>query len=93
MLGGDEHTTAGSTKAVQPPPSSKRAKTNEIAADPKRIITSWSLNCSRMSSQMGVGGSSAIAVGLSVDVLPGAAQRLSYHFCHAFLLMLLLVRL
>jgi hypothetical protein len=54
-------TTAGSTKALQPPSSSKKASTKETTADPRSIITSWSLNCSRMSSQMGVGGSSGMA--------------------------------
>jgi hypothetical protein len=54
-------TTNGSTKAVHPSPSSNKAKTNEMAADPSRMMTSWSLNCSRMSSQMGVGGSSGSA--------------------------------
>jgi hypothetical protein len=61
-LRGGIRTTAGSTKAVQPSPSSKRASTNETAAEPSRMMTSWSLNCSRMSSQMGVGGSSGSAV-------------------------------
>jgi hypothetical protein len=61
-LRGGIRTTAGSTKAVQPSPSSNRASTNETAAEPSRMMTSWSLNCSRMSSQMGVGGSSASAV-------------------------------
>ena len=55
-------TTAGSTNAVQPSSSSKRASAKDTAADPSRMITSWSLNCSRMSSQMGVGGSSGSAV-------------------------------
>lgn len=55
-------TTAGSTKAVQPSSSSKRASTNDTAAEPSKMMTSWSLNCSRMSSQMGVGGSSGSAV-------------------------------
>ncbi len=54
-------TTAGSTKAVQPSSWSKRARTNETAAEPRRMMTSWSLNCSKMSSQMGVGGSSGNA--------------------------------
>lgn len=34
------------------------------------MMTSWSLNCSRTSSQSGVGGSSGIAVALSVLVPP-----------------------
>jgi hypothetical protein len=38
--GANGHTTAGSTKADQPPSSSKRANTNEIAADPRRMMTS-----------------------------------------------------
>lgn len=54
-------TTAGSTKAVQSSPSSKRAKTNEIAAEPRRMRTSWSLNCSRTSFQRGVASSSSRA--------------------------------
>lgn len=53
--------TAGSTKALHPPSSSKSARTNEIAAEPRRMRTSWSLNCSRMSCHIGVGGSSGIA--------------------------------
>ena len=32
-----------------------------MAADPSRMMTSWSLNCSRTSSQRGVGGSSGRA--------------------------------
>lgn len=54
-------TTAGSTNALHPPSSSNRASTKEMAAEPRRIRTSWSLNCSRMSSHRGVGGSSGIA--------------------------------
>lgn len=54
-------TTAGSTNALQPPSSSNKARPNDTAAEPRRIITSWSLNCSKMSSQMGVGGSSGMA--------------------------------
>jgi hypothetical protein len=69
-----QRTTAGSTKADQPPSSSKRARTKEIAADPRRMMTSWSLNCSRMSSQIGVGGSSAMAGGVLDFDLLGAAQ-------------------
>lgn len=57
-------TTAGSTNAVQPSSFSNSASTNETAAEPSRMMTSWSLNCSRMSSQMGVGGSSGSAVSL-----------------------------
>ena len=53
--------TTGSTKAVHPSSSSNRARTNEMAADPSRMMTSWSLNCSRTSSHSGVGGSSGIA--------------------------------
>jgi hypothetical protein len=55
-------TTAGSTNAVQPSSSSKRARTKDTAAEPRRMMTSWSLNCSRISSQMGVGGSSGSAI-------------------------------
>ena len=55
-------TTAGSTNALQPPSSSMRARANDTAAEPRRMMTSWSLNCSSMSSQRGVGGSSGIAV-------------------------------
>lgn len=55
-------TTAGSTKAVHPSSSSKRASTKDTAAEPNKMMTNWSLNCSRMSSQMGVGGSSGSAV-------------------------------
>lgn len=54
-------TTMGSTNALQPPSSSNRARTKEMAAEPRRMRTSWSLNCSRMSSHRGVGGSSAMA--------------------------------
>lgn len=62
----EERTTAGSTKAVQSSLSSNRAKTKETAADPRRMRTSWSLNCSRINSQRGVGGSSARARGMLV---------------------------
>jgi hypothetical protein len=55
-------TTAGSTNAVQPSSFSKSASTKDTAAEPSRMMTSWSLNCSRISSQMGVGGSSGSAV-------------------------------
>jgi hypothetical protein len=51
-------TTTGSTKAVQSSPSSNNASTNEIVADPRRIRTSWSLNCSSTNFHKGVGGSS-----------------------------------
>src|SRR6185312_8871217 len=44
-----EPTTPGSTKAVQSSPPSKSARTNDRAADPSRISTSWSLNCSSIS--------------------------------------------
>lgn len=53
--------TRGSTNAlhqVDPSESSKRARTNETTAEARRMRTSWSLNCSRMSSHSGVGGSS-----------------------------------
>ena len=56
-----ERTTTGSTNAVQSSLSSKRARTKDTMAEPSRIKTSWSLNCSRTSSQSGVGGSSARA--------------------------------
>lgn len=56
------HTTAGSTKAVLSLPSSNRASTKEIPADASNMITSWSLNCSRISCQRGVGGSSGRAI-------------------------------
>lgn len=61
-------TTAGSTNAVHPSSSSKSARTNDTAAEPSKMRTSWSLNCSRMSSQMGVGGSSGSAVTWSARV-------------------------
>ena len=57
-----KHTTTGSTNAVQSSPSSNKAKKKETAADPRSMITSWSLNCSSMSCHMGVGGSSGRAV-------------------------------
>jgi hypothetical protein len=53
--------TRGSTNAppkVEPSESSKRAKTNEMTAEASNMRTSWSLNCSNMSSQRGVEGSS-----------------------------------
>lgn len=53
--------TAGSTNADQKEESfesSKRASTKETTADASRMSTSWSLNCSKISSQRGVGGSS-----------------------------------
>jgi hypothetical protein len=53
--------TTGSTKAVQSSESSNRARTKEMAADPRRMMTSWSLNCSRTSCHNGVGGSSGNA--------------------------------
>lgn len=59
---GQKLTTAGSTKAVQSSPSSKRAKTNEIAAEARRMRTSWSWNCSRTNFQRGVASSSSRAV-------------------------------
>lgn len=64
-------TTIGSTKAVQPSPPSNSASTNDSAADPKSINTSWSLNCSNISSQIGVGGSS----GRAGSVLAWMRQR------------------
>ena len=39
LYGESTHTTAGSTKAVHPPSSSKRAKTKEMAAEARSIIT------------------------------------------------------
>lgn len=54
-------TTAGSTKAVQSSLSSNKASTKDRAAEARRMRTSWSLNCSKISSHMGVGGSSARA--------------------------------
>lgn len=60
--------TTGSTKAVQPSSSSNSARTKEMAAEPRRMMTSWSLNCSRTSSQSGVGGSSGMAEKVSVLV-------------------------
>lgn len=52
--------TKGSTNALHqlPSDSSKSASTNEMTADARRMRTSWSLNCSRMSSHSGVDGSS-----------------------------------
>src|SRR6266481_8231750 len=53
--------TAGSTKAPKGEASSStssKAKTNDMTADARRMRTSWSLNCSRINSQMGVPGSS-----------------------------------
>ena len=57
-----ERTTTGSTNAVQSSLSSNKARTKDTMAEPSRIRTSWSLNCSRTSSHSGVGGSSARAV-------------------------------
>lgn len=37
---GEILTTAGSTKALQPPSSSKSARAKETAAEPSRMITS-----------------------------------------------------
>lgn len=85
-------TTAGSTKALQPPSSSNKARMNETAADPSRIITSWSLNCSKMSSQRGVGGSSGMAgaqlatLNSTITISQGDAQprsSLTHNFFHA----------
>ena len=53
--------TTGSTNALHqlaPSDSSKSASTNEMTAEARRMRTSWSWNCSRMSSHSGVGGSS-----------------------------------
>lgn len=50
--------TKGSTNAVArevvPSESSRRASTNEINAEARSIRTSWSLNCSKISSIRGV---------------------------------------
>ena len=57
--------TAGSTKTDQneePSESSKRARTKETTAEASRMRTSWSLNCSKISSQRGVGSSSGSSV-------------------------------
>lgn len=56
--------TIGSTYAVDFWLSSvsRKARTKEMPAASKSIITSWSLNCSRMSSHRGVEGSSGISV-------------------------------
>ena len=57
--------TRGSTNApikVESSESSNKASINEITADASRMSTSWSLNCSRISSHNGVcwsSGSSA----------------------------------
>lgn len=75
------HTTAGSTNAVQPSPSSNKAKTKDTAAEPRRIRTSWSLNCSRMSSHSGVGGSSGRARCMSVNsALAGYSCWITHHW-------------
>jgi hypothetical protein len=53
--------TTGSTKALKGEASlslSSKAKTNDMTADARRIRTSSFLNCSRISSHMGVPGSS-----------------------------------
>lgn len=56
--------TPGSTKAVAREEvlpsslSSTKARIKETTAEPKSIRTSWSLNCSKISSSKGVGGSS-----------------------------------
>jgi hypothetical protein len=47
------------------------------------MMTSWSLNCSRMSSQMGVGGSSGSAAHVLTRCLPQCASLVAYHSCHA----------
>jgi hypothetical protein len=80
----DRLTTAGSTNAAHPPSSSNIASTKETAADPRSIITSWSLNCSRMSSQSGVGGSSAIAIA-AVSNYSVAQRFFAYHSGHIYL--------
>lgn len=54
--------TMGSTKAVPESSSSSMARTNETAAATRRMMTSWSLNCSRIISQRGVGSSSGSSV-------------------------------
>lgn len=43
---------------LESPVSSNSARTNETTAEARRMRTSWSLNCSRISSHIGVGGSS-----------------------------------
>lgn len=58
--------TAGSTKAVAvDSPSSSNAKTKEMTADARRMMTSLSLNCSRTSSHSGVPFSSGISATIS----------------------------
>jgi hypothetical protein len=57
--------TAGSTNTVNNPPSelsSKRANIKEMAAEASKMRTSLSLNCSRISSQRGVAGSSGSSI-------------------------------
>ena len=56
--------TMGSTNAApqEDSESSRSARMNEITADANRIRTSWSLNCSNISSHRGVGGSSGNSV-------------------------------
>jgi len=58
--------TRGSTNApnqVDPSESSSNARTKDTIAEARRIRTSWSLNCSRISSHSGVAGSSGSTEG------------------------------
>ena len=53
--------TRGSTNApnqVDPSEFSNNARAKDTTAEARRIRTSWSLNCSRISSHSGVAGSS-----------------------------------
>jgi hypothetical protein len=62
--------TSGSTKAppkLEPSESSKRANTNEMTAEARRMRTNWSLNCSNISSQRGVEGSSGSSGKVSAE--------------------------
>lgn len=73
--------TAGSTNAEKIPPSllsSKRARTNETTADARRISTSWSLNCSKMSSQRGVEASSGNSVQIICKFISSQGFRVAF---------------
>lgn len=67
--------TRGSTNAViHDPPgseeSSNSARTNETTAEPRRMRTSWSLNCARMRVKSDVGEASGRADEASVSLSP-----------------------
>lgn len=75
-------TTIGSTNAVQSSAPSNKASTKDMAADPRRIRTSWSLNCCRTSLHSGVGGSSGNAIHPSQPRILLPSWSFLYRFSH-----------